>query len=108
MRRCGTWAKHAGVPLRRVRAVEGAGRPFSTSSRPAGARATEEPASPSTQVGRARPPEKGRPVSDRRRTGRRLVALPPGRLADLLVAIPASLTLILEPVLASPTTTRTP
>jgi DNA-binding CsgD family transcriptional regulator len=26
MRRCGTWAKHAGVPLRRVRAVEGAGR----------------------------------------------------------------------------------
>jgi hypothetical protein len=34
MRRCGTWAKHAGVPLRRVRAVEGAGRLFSTPSRP--------------------------------------------------------------------------
>jgi hypothetical protein len=28
-------AKHAGVPLRRVRAVEGAGRLFSTPSRPA-------------------------------------------------------------------------
>ena len=42
MRRCGTWAKHAGVPLRRVRAVEGAGRLFSTSSRTtrAAARAT--------------------------------------------------------------------
>src|SRR5215204_2215603 len=50
----------------------------------------------------------GRPVSDWWRTGRRLVALPPGHLADLLVAIPASLPLILEPVLASPTTTRTP
>jgi hypothetical protein len=47
------------------------------------------------------------PVSHGRRTGRRLVALPPGRLADLLGAIPASLTLIVEPVLASPTT-RTP
>src|SRR5512132_1117263 len=35
MRRCGTWAKHAGVPLRCVRAVEGAGRLFSTPSRPA-------------------------------------------------------------------------
>jgi hypothetical protein len=35
MRRCGTRAKHAGVPLRRVRAVEGAGRRFSTPSRPA-------------------------------------------------------------------------
>jgi hypothetical protein len=32
MRRCGTWAKHAGVPLRRGRAVEGAGRLFSTPS----------------------------------------------------------------------------
>jgi hypothetical protein len=48
------------------------------------------------------------PVSDRHWTGRRLVALPPGSLADLLVAIPASLSLIVEPVLASPTTTRTP
>src|SRR4029453_13365589 len=38
MRRCGTWAKHAGVPLRRVGAVEGAGRLFSTSSRPAAPR----------------------------------------------------------------------
>jgi hypothetical protein len=35
MRRCGTGAKHAGVPLRRVRAVEGAGRLFSTPSKPA-------------------------------------------------------------------------
>jgi hypothetical protein len=47
------------------------------------------------------------PASHRRWTGRRLVALPPGRLADLLGAIPASLTLIVKPVLASPTT-RTP
>jgi hypothetical protein len=37
VRRCGTLAKHVGVPLRRVRAVEGAGRPFSApSSRPVG------------------------------------------------------------------------
>jgi hypothetical protein len=36
------------------------------------------------------------------------VALPPGRLADLPVAIPASLTLILEPVLGTPTTPRPP
>jgi single-strand DNA-binding protein len=35
MRWCGTWAKHAGVPLRRVRAVESVGRLFSTPSRPA-------------------------------------------------------------------------
>src|SRR5918993_1232236 len=35
MRRCGMRAKHADVPLRRVRAVEGAGRLFSTPSRPA-------------------------------------------------------------------------
>jgi len=35
MRRCGTWAKHARVPLRCVRAGEGAGRLFSTPSRPA-------------------------------------------------------------------------
>jgi hypothetical protein len=56
----------------------------------------------------ARPPEeKIVPVSHGRWTGRRLVALPPGRLADLLGAIPASLTLIVEPVLAS-ATTRTP
>jgi hypothetical protein len=53
MRRCGTWAKHAGVPLRRVRAVEGAGRLFSTPSRPAlrpgsDPTVTGEPASPST------------------------------------------------------------
>jgi hypothetical protein len=47
------------------------------------------------------------PVSHRRWTGRRLVALPPGRVADLLGAIPASLTLIVKPVLASPTA-RTP
>jgi hypothetical protein len=59
-----------------------------------------------TKPGRRR--RKVVPVSQRRRTGRRLVALPPGRLADLLGAIPASLTLVLEPVLASPTTTRTP
>src|SRR5215204_6728226 len=35
MRRCGTWAKRARVPLRCVRAGEGAGRLFSTPSRPA-------------------------------------------------------------------------
>jgi hypothetical protein len=35
MRRGGTRAKHAGVPLHRIRAVEGAGRLFSTPSRPA-------------------------------------------------------------------------
>jgi len=56
--------QHAGVPLRRVRAVEAAGRLFSTPSRPAlraaacGGRpragsdttVTREPASPSTQA----------------------------------------------------------
>ena len=36
------------------------------------------------------------------------VALSPGRLADLPVAIPASLTMILEPVLGTPTTPRPP
>src|SRR5215212_6499081 len=54
MRRCGTWAKHAGVPHRRVGAVEGAGRLFSTPSRPALRAATRrapgEPASPTTQA----------------------------------------------------------
>jgi hypothetical protein len=82
MRRVGTWKEdmpafrsvvsvllrklggHAGVPLRRVRAVEEAGRLFSTPSRPAlraaacGGRpragsdttVTREPASPSTQA----------------------------------------------------------
>jgi hypothetical protein len=95
-------------------------RSFSTNSRPACGRppaaavlapaATRRPPGhrrhPPPQVIRARPPEEGRSVSDSR-TVRRLVALPPGRLADLLVAIPARLTLILEPVLATPTT-RTP
>ena len=55
-------------------------------------------------VAGARP---SRPL-DGRRTFRRLVALPPGRLADLVGAIPGSLTRIMEPVLTSPTTTRTP
>jgi hypothetical protein len=100
------------------------GRSFSTNSRPAlraaacGGRpragsdptVTGAPASPSTpggtNLGRRR--RKILPVSHRRRTGRRLIALPPGFLADLLGAIPASLTLILEPVLGSPTTPRAP
>jgi hypothetical protein len=65
MRRAGARAKHAGVPLRRIRAVEGAGRLFSTPSRPAlraaacggrpragsDATATGEPASPSSAAG---------------------------------------------------------
>jgi len=41
-------------------------------------------------------------------TFRRLVALAPGSLADLVGAIPAGLGLIIEAMLASPTTTRTP
>ena len=67
------------------------------------------PASAST-AGGTKPGRRRRtivPVSHRRWTGRRLVTLPPGRLTDLLGAIPASLTLIVEPMLASPTT-RTP
>src|SRR5215212_4874949 len=54
MRRCETWAKHAGVPLRRVRAVEGAGRLFSTPSRPACGR---PPAA--AVLGRHRHPDSG-------------------------------------------------
>jgi hypothetical protein len=70
---------------------------------------TGAPAAPSTPGG-TNPGRRRRkivPISHGRWTGRRLVALPPGRLTDLLGAIPASLTLIAEPVLASPTT-RTP
>jgi hypothetical protein len=52
--------------------------------------------------------ERPSPTSDSCRTLRRLVALPPGRLPDPLGAIPGSLTRIMEPVFASPTTTRTP
>jgi hypothetical protein len=52
--------------------------------------------------------ERPSPTSDSRWTLRRLVALPPGRLPDPLGAIPGSLTRIMEPVFASPTTTRTP
>ena len=116
-------AKHARVPLRPAEQPLRSVRTFSTNLRPAlraaacGGRpragsdptVTGAPASPSTpggtNLGRRR--RKILPVSHRRRTGRRLIALPPGFLADLLGAIPASLTLILEPVLASPTT-RTP
>ena len=48
------------------------------------------------------------PVSDSRRTLRRLIAQPPGRVDVLLRAIPARGMLVIEPVLGSPTTTRTP
>ena len=85
-------------------------RSFSTNSRPTLRAASGRP--PARQrrqvvpnhVAGARP---SRPL-DGRRTFRRLVALPPGRLADLVGAIPGSLTRIMEPVLTSPTTTRTP
>jgi len=46
------------------------------------------------------------PVSHRRRTLRRLVAQPPGRLDVLLRAIPATGALVIEPALGSPATPR--
>jgi hypothetical protein len=113
-------AKHAGVQLRRVRGwwvreeflcelKAGPAGGLRTPSGPATTRRSPgHRPHPRLQVVR-KPGRRRRkivPVSDRRWTGRRLVALPPGRLADLLVAILASLTLIVEPVLASPTTGR--
>jgi hypothetical protein len=48
------------------------------------------------------------PVSDRCRTLRRLVAQPHGRIDVLLRAIPATGTLVIEPVLGTPTTPGAP
>jgi hypothetical protein len=69
MRQCGTWAKHAGVPLPRFRAVAGAGRLFSTPSRPALRAACGRP--PARQLNAVtrgtRPPDQGK-LSSRQHT----------------------------------------
>src|SRR5829696_4705285 len=118
MRRCGTWAKHAGVPLRRVLAVEGAGRLFSTPSRPAlrrpPAAAVLAPGAPPREPGhRSHPRHRAatKHPCHRTKAPRALKAL--RRTAEPLPGLAlvlhlARLMLVMELVLFRPTTTRAP
>ena len=100
VRICSTNSKRA------LRAAACGGRPRAGSD----PTVTGESASPSTPGGTK--PDRRRtkivPVSARRRTLRRLVAQPPGRIDVLLRAIAARGTLVIKPVLGTPTTTGTP
>jgi hypothetical protein len=105
-----------GVPLRCVRAVESAGRLFSTSSRPALRGASGHPPARrrhgghrgtglTLHLGGTNPRRTSHTTSEAGGRRRASVALPPGRLNVLLRAIPAGRALVMEPALACPTTT---